>query len=92
MRPTAQCVRDHIVLALLVVDNEHVVLEILHPPCVSVAQLLLRVEILQGFIVREEHKLLGQEVMAPISQCLNYGVKLLIVRGVLKSKHQSTSR
>ena len=80
----AQCICDHIVLALLVASNKRVVLKILHPTCVSVAQVLLQVEVLQGFIVREEHKLLGQEVMAPVSQCLNDDLELIIVGGVLK--------
>ena len=85
MRPVAQRIRDHIVFALLVADNECVVLKVLHPPCVSIAQLLLRVEVFQGIIVREEHELLGLEVMAPVSQCLNDGIELLIVRGVPES-------
>ena len=66
-------------------DDERVVLQILHPPRVPVAQLLLRVEVLEGLVVRKEHKLLGQEIVAPVSQCLNDGVELLIVRGVLES-------
>ena len=36
-------------------------------------------------MVRKEHKLLGQEIVAPVSQCVNDGVKLLIVRGVPES-------
>ena len=36
-------------------------------------------------MVRKEHKLLGQEIMAPVSQFLNDSVKLLIVRGVPES-------
>ena len=36
-------------------------------------------------MVPEEHILLGQEIVAPVSQCLNDGVELLIVGGVPKA-------
>ena len=36
-------------------------------------------------MLREEHKLLGQEIMVPVSQCLNDGIELLIVRRVPES-------
>ena len=36
-------------------------------------------------MVRKEHKLLGQEIVALVSRCLNDGVELLIVRGVPES-------
>ena len=36
-------------------------------------------------MAQEEHKLLGQEVMAPVSQGQNDGVELLFVRGVSES-------
>ena len=36
-------------------------------------------------MVREEHKILGQEIMVPVSQCQNGGVELLIVRRVPQS-------
>ena len=36
-------------------------------------------------MAQEEHKLLGQEVMAPVSQGQNDNVELLIVRGVSES-------
>ena len=81
----AQCICDHIVLTLLVADDKGVVLKVLHPLCVSIAQLLRRVEVLQGFMVQEEHELLGQEIIATVSQCLHEGVKLLIICGVPES-------
>ena len=36
-------------------------------------------------MVQEEHKILGQEIMAPVSQYVNDSIELLIVRGVPES-------
>ena len=49
-----------------------------------VDQLPLRVQILQGLMVREEHKLLMKEVMSPVFESLNGGIELTVVGGVSK--------
>ena len=85
MHPAPQRVGYEIVLALVVVDEERVVLKVLHPSCMSAAQLLLRVEVLKGFVVQKEHELLGQGVVAPVPRRLNDDIDLLIVCRVSES-------
>ena len=84
MDSTFQCVCHHVLLALLMMKVEGEVLQILNPSCMLIAQLLLRVQILQGLMVREEHKLLIKEVMSPVFESLNDSVEFTIVGGVSK--------
>ena len=84
MDSMTQRVCHHVLLALLMVKDEGEVLQILDPSCVLIAQFLLRVQILQGLMVREEHKLLMKEVMSLVFESLNDGVELIIVGGVSK--------
>ena len=64
--------------------DEGEVLQILDPSGVSIAQLPLRLQILQGLMVREEYKLLIKEVMSQVFESLNDGIELTVVSGVPK--------
>ena len=84
MDSMTQRVCHHVLLTLLMAKDEDEVLQILDPLGVSIAQLPLRVQILQGLMVREEYKLLMKEVMSPVFESSNGGVELTIVSGVPK--------
>ena len=84
MDSTAQRVGNHVVLTLLMAKDEGEVLQILDPSSVSITQLPLRVQVLQGLIVREKYELLMKEVVSPVFESLNDGVELTVVRGVSK--------
>src|SRR5512144_2183321 len=79
VRSTAECIRDGVVLPLLVPDDERVVLQVLYPPGVPITNLLLILQMSQGTMVGIEHELLRKEIVSPVSQRLDKGVKLTIV-------------
>ena len=84
MDSTTQCIGHHVLLTLLMTKDEGEVLQILDPSGMSIDQLPLRVQILQGLMVREEYKLLIKQVMSPVLESLNDGVELTVVSGVSK--------
>ena len=79
MSPATESVGDSVVFALLMANDKDVILHILDPPSVAVTDLLLVVKILQCIVVREQNKLLREEVVAPVTSGLDDGVELLIV-------------
>ena len=84
MDSMTQCAGHHVLLTLLMAKDEGEVLQILDPSGVLIAQLPLRVQILQGLMVREKYKLLMKEVMSPVFESLNDSVELTVVSGVPK--------
>jgi len=65
-----------------VAKSERVVLKELNSSPMSRVQLLLRVDILQSLMIREENELMQQKVMSPIAKCLNHRIEFLIIGGV----------
>ena len=84
MDSTAQRIGNHVLLTLLMAKDEGEVLQVLDPSSVSIAQLLLRMQVLQGLMVREKNELLMKEVVSLVFESLNEGVELTVVRGVSK--------
>ena len=60
-----------------------VVLQKFNPTTVPKIQLLLGMEIAQGFMIKVDNKFLRQQVMAPMPKSSNNGIKLFVICGVL---------
>jgi len=48
------------------------------------SELLLRVEVLKGFVVRVKNKFLRQKILSPIVQILHYLIEFFIVGKVIQ--------
>ena len=60
-----------------------VALQKFNPTTVPKIQLLLGMEIVQGFMIKVDNKFLRQQVMAPMPKSSNNGIKLFVICGVL---------
>ena len=63
----------------LVLEHKCERLEILYPTSMLDTQFLLGVEVFQSLMVRKDDELLWQQVVSPMSERLNHGIKLLII-------------
>ena len=84
MDSMTQRVGHDVLFTLLMAKNEGEVLQILDPSSMSITQLPLRMQTLQGLMVREKYKLLMKEVIYSVFESLNDSVELTIIRGVSK--------
>ena len=65
-------------------DHIRKLLKELHPVGMSLVKLALAFQILKGFMITMDHKLLWKKVVLPILQSSNKSIKLFIIGGVVE--------
>jgi len=75
-----ESIDHHSLLAILILASERQNLEKIY------LRRLLEVNIKQGLVNQMYHKWLGLEIVFSLSKCLDYGLKLLAVGGVVKPR------
>ncbi|KAI0494319.1 hypothetical protein KFK09_024453 [Dendrobium nobile] len=70
-------------VGLLKVGGVRLLQKELDPSTMACIQLLLGVDITQSFVIRENDKLLREQVVSPITKILDHSVKLFIIHGIM---------
>jgi len=62
-----------------------VILQKFNPSTIFSTELLLRIKVSKGFMIRVKDKFLRQKIMSPMAQRLHYSVEFLVIGRVIQS-------